>query len=234
VLFHHGARGDFFGALAVTTGTLSRLSDVFVLALLFAAGATQMLLVWHIFFLAGISCRNAVCFKVGINPKFLLASGKSASQNPPAMKLMLVSFSRVGALLAINLLFIMMWGFAGLGKVLNGMPSWFESKFGSTILARVPGLTISYWMLTASELLALLLALIALLRGEFVGRFRPTFLSTMLVWSLFVFVQLAFGQWLTADFNGAFQIVTYFGITLLTLHFVKLDMTPRGPLVVER
>lgn len=150
------------------------------------------------------------------------------------MKLMLVSFSRVGALLAINLLFIMMWGFAGVGKLMKGMPSWFESKFGSTILAKVPGLTISFWLLTASELLALLLAVIALLRGEFVGRFRPTWLSAMLVWSLFVFVQLSFGQWLTADSIGGFQTFAYFGLTLLTLHFVKLDMTPRGPLVIER
>jgi hypothetical protein len=150
------------------------------------------------------------------------------------MKLMLVSFSRVGALLAINLLFIIIWGFAGLGKLLKGMPPWFDSKFGSTILAKVPGLTVTFWLLTASELLALLLAVIALLRGEFVGRFRPTWLSAMLVWSLFVFVQLSFGQWLTSDFNGTFQQFTYFGLTLVTLHFVKLDMTPRGPLVVER
>ena len=150
------------------------------------------------------------------------------------MKLMLVSFSRVGALLAINLLFIMVWGFAGLGKLLNGMPSWFDSKFGSTILARVPGLTITFWLLAGSELLALLLAAIALLRGEFLGRFRPTWLTAMLVWSLFVFVGLCFGQWLTADFNGTFQLFTYFGVTLVALHFVKLDMTPRGPLVVER
>ena len=150
------------------------------------------------------------------------------------MKLMLVSFSRVGALLAINLMFLIVWGFAGVGKILNGMPSWFDGKFGKTILAQFPGLTISFWLLTVSELLALLLGAVALFRGEFVGRFRPTFLSAMLVWSLFVFVQLAFGQWLTSDFNGTFQIFTYFGITLVALHFVKLDMTPRGPLIVER
>src|SRR4026208_1591073 len=118
------------------------------------------------------------------------------------MKLMLVSFSRVGALLAINLMFSMVWGFAGLGKLMKGMPSWFDSKFGSTILAKFPGLTATFWLLTASELLALSLAVSALVRGEFVGRFRPTFLGAMLVWSLFVFVQLSFGQWLTSDFNG--------------------------------
>lgn len=153
---------------------------------------------------------------------------------PAIMKLMLVSFSRMGALLAINLLFLMVWGFTGIGKFVNGMPSWFGSKFGDSILARFPGLAASFWLLAGAESLAFLLAAIALLRGEFIGRFRPTFLTAMLVWSLFVFVQLGFGQWLTSDFNATFQLFTYFGVTLIALHFVKLDMTPRGPLIAER
>jgi hypothetical protein len=150
------------------------------------------------------------------------------------MSLTSAGLSRLGSLLAINLLFLVVWGFQGLGKAINGMPSWFDSKFGDTILAKFPGLTASYWLLTASELLAFALAAIALLRGEFLGWCRPTWLTLMLTWSLFVFVQLSFGQWLTSDFNATFQLFTYFGVTLLALHFVKLDMTPRGPLVVER
>lgn len=150
------------------------------------------------------------------------------------MKVFVAAWSRMGSLLAINLLFLMVWGFTGIGKIRNGMPSWFDSKFGKTFLAQFPGLTISFWLLAGAELLAFGLAAIALLRGEFLGRCRPTFLTAMLVWSLFVFVQLGFGQWLTSDFNGTFQLFTYFGITLLTLHFVKLDMTPRGPIIAER
>jgi len=147
---------------------------------------------------------------------------------------MLVSFPRIGALLAVNLLFLMMWGFAAIGKVRQGMPSWFGSKFGETILARFPGLTPSFWLLTGAELLAVLLGAIALVRFEFLGRCRPTFLTALLTWSLLVFVGLAFGQWLTSDFNGASQIFIYFGITLFAMHYVKLDMTPRAPLIVER
>jgi len=41
----------------------------------------------------------------------------------------------------------------------------------------------------------------------------------MLVWSLFVFVELGFGQWLTIEFNGAFQQFMYFSGTLLALEF---------------
>ena len=130
------------------------------------------------------------------------------------------SFHRSGALLAINLLFLMVWGFTGIGKLLAGMPPWFPDKFGQTILAHFPGLSASFWLLAAAEVLAFGLAAAALLRGEFLGRRPLACLTTMLVWSLFVFIQLGFGQWLTAEYNGTFQLFTYFGITLVALQFV--------------
>jgi hypothetical protein len=137
------------------------------------------------------------------------------------MNAALPSLHRCGALLAINLLFLMVWGFTGGGKLLAGMPPWFGDKFGQTILARFPGLPASFWLLAAAELLAFGLAVAALLRGEFLGRRPPIWLTTMLVWSLFVFVQLGFGQWLTAEYNGTFQLFTYFGVTLIALQFVS-------------
>jgi len=136
------------------------------------------------------------------------------------MNTRLQTLIRCGALLAINLLFLMVWGFTGIGKLLSGMPSWFGDKFGQTILARIPGLTASFWLLTAAEVLAFVLAVAAIVRVEFLGRRSPTCLLLMLVWSLFVFVQLGFGQWLTSEFNGTFQQFAYFGITLIALQFV--------------
>jgi hypothetical protein len=127
---------------------------------------------------------------------------------------------RCGALLAIKLLFLMVWGFTGIGKLVSGVPSWFGDKFGQTILATFPGLTTSFWLLTAAEVLAFSLALAALARLEFLPCRQPTCLALMLVWSLFVFVQLGFGQWLTSEFNGTFQLFAYFGVTLITLQFV--------------
>jgi hypothetical protein len=125
-----------------------------------------------------------------------------------------------GALLAINLLFLMVWGFTGIGKLLSGLPSWFGEKFGQTFLARFPGLAASFWLLTAAEVLAFSLALSALARLVFLPRRPPTCLAWMLVWSLFVFVQLGFGQWLTSEFTGTFQLFAYFGVTLVALQFV--------------
>ena len=132
---------------------------------------------------------------------------------------------RSGALLAINLLFLMVWGFTGLGKVQSGVPSWFGDKFGATLLAKFPGLTASFWLLTLAELLAFALAVLALLRGEFLGHRPPLWLGLMLTWSLFVFVQLGFGQWLTADYNATFQLFAYFGVTLVALQFVTSTST---------
>lgn len=127
---------------------------------------------------------------------------------------------RRSALLAINLLFLMVWGFTGVGKILSGVPPWFGDKFGATILASFPGLPAAFWLLTGAEMLAFALAVVALVRGEFMERSAPTWLTAMLVWSLFVFIQLGFGQWLTAEYNGAFQLFAYFGVTLVALQFV--------------
>lgn len=127
---------------------------------------------------------------------------------------------RFVTLLAINLLYLMVWGFAGISKIRDGMPAWFPEKFGGTILAKVPGFTATFWLLTASELAVLALALAALLRGEFLGRRGPGFLLVTLAGSLLVFLELGFGQWLTNEFTGAFQQFVYFGLTLLAMHTV--------------
>jgi len=47
VLLHNGPRGHFLGALAIATGRLSTLLDVFVLALLFRTDTTHMLFSRH-------------------------------------------------------------------------------------------------------------------------------------------------------------------------------------------
>jgi hypothetical protein len=135
------------------------------------------------------------------------------------MNIDLPRIARSVALLAVNLLFVMVWGFAGIGKIVSGMPAWFPGKFGKTFLASFPGLTATFWLLALSELLALVLAVCALVRGEFLERKAPRGLAVMLAWSLLVFVQLGFGQWLTNEFTGAFQQFVYFSGTLLALHF---------------
>lgn len=128
---------------------------------------------------------------------------------------------RSAALLAINLLFLMVWGFASIDKLIHGVPPWFDGKFGKTFLAAFPGLTATFWLLAFSELLAFVLSIVALVRIEFLRERAALFLNGTLVWSLFVFLQLGFGLWLTADFNGAFQQFMYFSGALVALHFTQ-------------
>lgn len=139
--------------------------------------------------------------------------------NPPLLV-------RSAALLAINLLFLMVWGFAGIDKLLHGMPSWFDGKFGKTFLATFPGLTATFWLLAISELLAFGLAIVALVRIEFLRQRPAMFLCATLAWSLFVFLQLGFGLWLTADYTGGFQQFMYFTGALVALHFAQLSARP--------
>lgn len=128
------------------------------------------------------------------------------------------------ALLAINLLFLMVWGFTSLDKLVHGIPPWFSDKFGKTFLATFPGLSAGFWILAGAELVGFGLAIAALLAGEFLGRRPLRCLTWMLVWSLFVFVQLGFGQWLTSEYNGTAQLFTYFCGTVITLQFVTSSM----------
>ena len=132
---------------------------------------------------------------------------------------------RASTLLAINFLYLSIWGFAAIDKLLSGVPSWFDGKFGQTFLASVPGLTATFWMLAGSELLAFALAVLALVSAEFLEGKRMKYLPATLVWSLLVFVQLGFGQWLTKEFNGAFQQFMYFSGTLLALDCVLRPAT---------
>jgi hypothetical protein len=146
------------------------------------------------------------------------------------------ALTRSLSLLAIQLLFLTVWGFAGIRKVMSGVPAWFPDTFGQTFLAKFPGLTATFWTLTVSELIAFALTVGSLVMGEFLSSRHPRILSLMLAWSLLVFVQLSIGQWLTSEFNATAQLFAYFAGTLVallhvnapyhSLHLAKPQATP--------
>ena len=131
-----------------------------------------------------------------------------------------VRYFRSSTLLAINLLYLMLWGFAGISKVLEGVPPWFRDKFQPTLLGKVPGVSIAFWWLTAVELAAFGLAAAALLRADFRESRPPWLLGGMLAWSLVGFLHLGFGLTLTADFNGSFQQFMYAAATWIAMGFL--------------
>ncbi len=128
---------------------------------------------------------------------------------------------RPAALLSILLLFASTWGLAGIGKLISGMPPWFGETFGKTFLATFPGLTISYYSLAIGETVAFLLALVALVRLEFLPGRSKIITQVMLVISLALFLKLGFGQRLVKEFDSAASLFFYFGVTLLALDFVR-------------
>ena len=132
-------------------------------------------------------------------------------------------FVRAGTLLAINLLFLMVWGFAGIGKLQSGVPDYFTEKFSGTFLGKFPGAAGAFWILAGMELIGFGLGIVALLRLDFMR--DPLWLGRMLTWSLFVFLMLGFGLWLTNDFNGGFQHFCYFTGTLVAVSFVRGNAT---------
>jgi len=83
----------------------------------------------------------------------------------------IITALRAAALLAINLLFLMVWGFTGIGKVIDGPPAWFPEKFGATMLAKFPGLAATFWLLAIGEVLAFGLAAASFFPALFLGIF---------------------------------------------------------------
>lgn len=128
--------------------------------------------------------------------------------------------------LAILLLFLMFWGFAGLSKLREGPPAWFLEKFQPTFLGRFPGAIPSFWLLALAETGAMALAVIALLRREFLQPTGGGLGLAMLTGSLFINLMLGFGLWLTNDFNGGFQQFMYFSGTLVALQTYARGVLP--------
>ena len=133
---------------------------------------------------------------------------------------MLPFWAQRAAVLAIQLLFLMVWGFAGIDKLRTGVPGWFPAKFGGTLLGTFPGVTATFWLLAASEMIGFLLAAVALLSGECLRRKRCVLTIGTVVWSLFIFLELNLGNQLTKDFNATGTMFAYFAGTLLALNFL--------------
>lgn len=128
----------------------------------------------------------------------------------------------------LQVLFVLVWGFAGIGKARAGLqtPAWFVEKFQASCLQSFPGLLASYVGIMGLELACFAVMLISLLRGECFPARRPYFLHTGLVLSLATFVALLFGLQLTGDHAGVATLFQYGAGTLVAL--VWLESRERG------
>jgi hypothetical protein len=119
--------------------------------------------------------------------------------------------------LAVQGMYLSTFSLAAWLKWSEGVPQWFEVQFHGSWLARLPGGPDGvFWMLAALETIAAIGFLLSLVSGEAFRPRRPI-LSISLVFSLFIFVILAYGSRLTGKMDIAGWDFLYFAGTLLAL-----------------
>lgn len=127
--------------------------------------------------------------------------------------------------LPILLMIIYTMGFTGYQKIFNSnlvIPN-YEKMFEDTVFAQIPeGIPTLIYILGIFELAAAILALISLVKGEFLSTSSKTFLK----WSLFVtvstFFQLSIGLFTIVNIPGAVNLLLYAIFT--SFIFYSLDM----------
>lgn len=128
------------------------------------------------------------------------------------------SLLRAGKVLAIQLFFGLTFSLAAILKWKVRVTPDFLQQFGNTWLASLPGgLSAVYYFLALLESIAALGLLVSLVTGEFLAGKAKPILKLSLVFSLFIFVVLAFGSRLTGKFDIAATNLLYFAGALLSL-----------------
>lgn len=123
----------------------------------------------------------------------------------------------------IQLLVLMTFGLAAWGKIKEWKtPEWFINQFSNTWIAKLPGgPSVGYRMILVLESVVALLMVWSIVRGEYQVSVLPEVLSWGLSLAMSVFVALGFGLRLTGDFQGAANLYSYFGVTLLAWAVVQ-------------
>lgn len=131
------------------------------------------------------------------------------------------SWLSAGKILAIQLLFGTTFFLSAVLKWQTGVPDWFVQQFQATWLAHAPGgLTAVFYLLAVLETLGCIGCLTSIFRLEFLAKSK-TILQMTLVFSLFVFVVLAYGARLTGKFDVAAYNLMYFIGALICLREIS-------------
>lgn len=127
--------------------------------------------------------------------------------------------------LPVILLLISTLGPAALEKFLGGgVPEWFLKQFAGSLLDLFPGaLAISFYLIALLEGASAIALLIALARKEFLPENKKPALLAGLLLSQITFLSLAFGQRITHQFDGAFQLFAYAALTFLASAVITKD-----------
>lgn len=129
---------------------------------------------------------------------------------------------------AIYFLILNVMGLAGIGKLQGlfagaGAPEFLQQLFGDTFIATFPGVNAAWWIIAIVECLVAVLAIISIIRLEFMPERRKSWLILALSVSLVTFAMLAFGQNLVDDHEAVASLYTYFGATVIMILMVRTD-----------
>lgn len=106
----------------------------------------------------------------------------------------------------------------------NGTPEFFMKTFEKTFLAQVPGIPFAYYMLATMEAIVFVLVVISFFRLEWkADRAQKDWLKFAIAFGALTFGALGFGENVSDNYTGAFQLFAYFGAALVIWLVVSAD-----------
>ena len=128
------------------------------------------------------------------------------------------------ALAGIYLLVGVLFFYAGKEKIFDGLgaPPPIEKQFSGTFLDTIPGVDAAWTILGILEFGIFLLAVVSLVRLEFLPDRRKPFILSALALAIFTFSILAIGQNVVGENTGVAELFLYAGATGVLLGLVLL------------
>lgn len=127
-----------------------------------------------------------------------------------------------GKVLPIQLMYLTLFGFAGVQKFLNfaGTTAHFENIFKDTFVPSLPGgMALQVGFIAGVEVLIGLIFLVSLVRKEHLPGACRVWIIIGLILSSLLLIHLSIGQRLMADYAGAANTFFYFGLTQILIYF---------------
>ncbi len=106
----------------------------------------------------------------------------------------------------------------------NGTPEFFIKQFEKTFIASFPGVPFAYYTLATLEGIVFILVVISFFRLDWMpDRANKDWLKLAIASAAVTFGFLGFGENLSNDYSGAFELFAYFGAALVTWLVVSAD-----------
>jgi len=118
-------------------------------------------------------------------------------------------------LAGIYLLVGVLFFYAGKEKIFDGLgaPAGIDKQFSGTFLETIPGVDAAWTILGILEFAIFVLAVVSLIRLEFLPARRKPFLLSALALAIFTFSILAIGQNVVGENTGVAELFLYAGAT---------------------